>query len=227
MPFGGPVNAGVRCPGIEQPKGHEIGENNMTILSLKFLWDLFKPLLTDTAKDRLKPKTSTEIAKKRSFDFYIALKCVEQNSESLVESLQNCAKNAVAIKLGGEAIHNKVQERWLVSLDHLQQAARNMAKALADMIQTLKNINPQMEIHNPLLVKTIRHYANTRDGYLGGTMQVTENLLENEAASIYRVDVKTIQQLSIEAEMNHQLIKQAITDLRGFLAKNFSFKESF
>jgi hypothetical protein len=192
----------------------------MHLLTLQFLWDLLKPILTDTAKDRLKPKVSAEIAKNRSFDLYNALELVEECSREFVQDLENCADSAAAVRLSDE---KEVQEKWLSDLSHLQTIADKTSQALAKMIRALKDVNPQMSVHNPLLGKTVTMF----DGARSGAIAYTECLLTKEAAKLYPGQVQTIQRIAAEAKINHQLIENGIANLRDFLAANFSFKESF
>jgi hypothetical protein len=192
----------------------------MHLLTLQFLWDLLKPILTDTAKDRLRPKVSAEIAKKRSFDLYNTLEHVEECSKEFVQTLQDCADSAAAVRLSPE---KQIQAKWLSDLSHLQTIASKTSQALAKMIRALEDMNPQMKIHNPLLGKTVGMFDDARSGAIA----YTECLLTKEAAKLYPGQGQAIQRLAAEAKINHQMIENGIANLRDFLAANFSFKEMF
>ena len=196
---------------------------SMTVLTLKFLWDFIQPLLTDAAKERLKPKGSAETAKERAFALYGALRYVDGCSDKWVATLNECAETALKISAAGRRTRGGLSERWYSIKSQLQDKAHEMSEALAGLERALLNVNPQMEIHNGRLVETVTVYHGTR----AGVVEHVVSLLEKQAGDVSFTDAQTLKQLATESEANHQRVKQAISELRSFLAATFTFKESF
>ena len=179
-------------------------------VSLGFLWDFLKPILSEAMKARLKPKGSAETAKRRALHLYETLGEVNQKTDDFVIALQSLAE-----LFEKEAAEKTIVEKQL----DLGLAAHHLIYALPELASALDAINPQLEIHQNELVQEIDWYRMARIRIL--------TKLEESVFEIGSESKTTLQQLVTQADENRNLIRKATEDFRSFLAKKFSFKESF
>lgn len=60
----------------------------MDLVTLKLLWDFLSQILSDSIKERLKPKKSDEVAKDKAFYLYRNLILVAQRSDLFIEEIK-------------------------------------------------------------------------------------------------------------------------------------------
>jgi len=185
-------------------------------ISLGFLWDFLKPILSDAMKDRLKPRGSAETAKRRAFHLYETLVEINQRTDDFVTALQSLT----------ESIERREISGLIIKQNNLKFSADALMLALPKLVEALHGINPQLEIHQPKLAQKFSVYIEAAEARKVTTREALTALGEcvNE---IFYTETKTLKQLVTQADENRNLIRKAIEDFRGFLVKEFSFKESF
>lgn len=178
------------------------------MISLGFLWDFLKPILSDALKDRLKPKGSEETAKKRALHLYNILSVVNQKTDDFVNELQSFYE-----------LVDKGEPELIIfeKRGDLRDAAVRLVNTLPKLASALDAINPQLEIHQHELVRKIVVYQMSR-----GRLLLEESVLKIDSEA-----KATLQQLVTQANENRNKIREAIEDFRTFLAKEFPFKEAF
>lgn len=176
-------------------------------LDLTFLQDFLGPVLQKTDEALHQPASAT-IAKERAFALYEVLGEVELGTEEFVEALRTFAE-AVA----QAAPHTADAQATLVA------ASSALMGLLPQVAEALNAVNPQLGIHQHELVQRIERYRRSRMRLL------TE--LETQASTAGEGQAEKLQPLVQRAEANSVMIKEAITQLRVFLAAQFPFKDSF
>lgn len=183
---------------------------NATILipsPFNIIWEFIKPVLSDSLKDRLKPKGSVEIAKKRALRLYGILGAVNILTDSFIAELRHLLE-FVKTSASEGTVNDQIE---LIFVE-----ANILMKELERLIDILEEINPQLEIHQFELVQRIKEYPQVRSALINKTMPCLN--IKNE---------EDIQKIVNEAEENRTLIFKATEEFRIFLKNEFSFKESF
>lgn len=179
----------------------------------------------EVIKDRFKPKSSSEIARERAYHLYQKLGEVSDKTNFFVVALQSYAdtvSNRPPIDVRPQ-LANNIEEvdaeemNFIVARVDLEGATYKLFKAIAQLQNALERVYPQLEIHDSELVKSIIEYSTSEERFY--------EVLPPRA--IERDDSEVLQQLVNSAKKNERLIKGATDDMRAFLRKEFSFKESF
>ena len=177
-------------------------------LGLGFLWKFIEPILSDSIKQRLKPRDSSQIAKERIYELYKVLGEVKGKTDKFVGALEAFVEGFAA---NAEPDRNR--------LNSLRKAARHLMDALPMLVRALDGVNPQLEIHRESIVNEILAYRRSRAAVLSD--------LERSAAAAGNADRATLDKLLARAKENRRLIDEAIGQMRSFLKEEFPFKESF
>lgn len=183
------------------------------IAPLKFLLDLLQPLLTDAAKERLKPLSSQQTARKRAFDLYQQVERVSFSSHEFARAL-GIFVNAAALAEESPADLMEAKAPLLDSIDDL-------ATEISIMTAAIERLCPQLSIHQPNVFGSLHRFREHRNR----SMDVSQRRAELNAFA--RRDILELQQLLAEAKRNNTLIDNTLTEFRTFLASTFPFKESF
>jgi hypothetical protein len=101
----------------------------------------------------------------------------------------------------------------------LYASARDLREALEQLEQPLKDLDPQLAVHQPDVSDAIDLYRHSR-----GMLLLR---LEELAWHAPLESVAELQTIVDQAQRNQRVIHQAIDEFRAFLAGEFSFKESF
>ena len=195
-------------------------------LGLDFLWHFIEPILSDSIKERLKPKSSEAIAKERIFELYEVLGKVRNRTNEFIEKLKMYVKEVESGELA------KSKEEFLRMLresdavkrgeiipppENSETALKKVASSLMDdldeLVSSLDRINPQLEIYESDIVKDLLGYKKAR-------LQVIRTI---------RITTKDqeLQSLILSAEKNRDLVDGAIERMQSFIRNEFSFKDSF
>ena len=101
----------------------------------------------------------------------------------------------------------------------LWMAASLLRRALEALEPALREIDPQLAIHQPDVSEAINHYVVSR-GYV---LRQLEDLAWHTTAE----GSGELRKIVVQSQENQQVIDGAIQEFRTFLAAEFSFKESF
>ncbi len=183
---------------------------NNYYLGLDFLSVFLQHIRGDQpAADRLASR-SRKTATDRALRLYKTLSNVNQKTDAFVDSF-----GRLVAQLAGVS----AEEELRPVRDALTGAAHELMQSLPELAAALDEVNPQLDIHKHELVQKIEEYSQSRSQLL------TE--LEIGAASTSNQSWETLKPILETAERNRFLIRQTIAEFREFLAKEFSFKESF
>lgn len=204
-------------------------------ISLNILWDFLKPILSGAITERIKPKDSAKTAKIKVIYLYQTLGDVSLKTDDVVTNFQSYVELVET---------NAPKEEILEKRNSLEYAAYRLICVLPELANALDAVNPQLEIHKQDLVQDIcKYYYNmyrldplfmTTPKEIDIIKEIKkltkpDNLTELEK-NVLRIDGEskiTLKPLVAQAQENRNLINKAIEDLRIFIAKEFSFKESF
>ncbi len=103
----------------------------MYVNIVKVIWEFLEPILSDSVKDRLKPKSGTERAKDKTFSVYRSLREVNTQSANFISVLQEFANSRVKEQQVGK----------------LQSATENLVKAIEEFKKSLSHIEIPLEVH--------------------------------------------------------------------------------
>ena len=196
--------------------GDVVGRDKITntvnnyYLGLEFLSKFLQQIQGEQTPAGLLAGNSRKTAKDRALHLYKTLGLVNQKTDAFVEAF-GLLVALLANASTKEALHT--------GRNTLTGAAHELMYALPELAMSLDEVNPQLDIHKHELVQKIEEYSQSRSRVL------TE--LENSAATTADQSIETLQPILDTAEKNRLLIRQAIMELREFLAKEFPFKESF
>ena len=151
-----------------------------------------------------------EQTKDLAFGLYTRLKDVDDKTAQFVESFANF------IQALGQSL---AAEDLAAQQARLQDVARDLLSALPDLAHALDAVNPQLEVYQYELVQKIEWYQASRARVLSE--------LEEAVANLNALDARTLAQIQTQALENQRRIHDATSELRSFLAREFSFKDSF
>ncbi len=183
----------------------------MIELTLKAVIDIIKSLITDSAKNKIKGKSSEEKAKKAALNLYSSLTELQAFTKIFISTIERISKNQI------ESGHNNN----LVSSQESREISQSLGTLLSKlnlMARHLNEINPQLEIRENKLVREIQEYSNFRSGLI----REIEKLLD-----LQRMNYRKLETLAKKAEKNAIILDQAILQYRSFIASQFDFKQSF
>ncbi|MDR5791686.1 hypothetical protein P9281_34635 [Caballeronia sp. LP003] len=184
-----------------------------TIAPLAFLADILKSLITDAAKERLKPPASEKTARKRAFDLYQRLEGLAFSTQEFVTALEQFVEGAT--QAAGDP------SKLLSEKTTLLEAIDALSNDLESMTNALRRLQPQINIHRPDIFDSLRMHAATRSGLVDVSRR------RAELNTFARRDLDELQALVATARLNQKVIGGAIEEYRLFVAATFSFKESF
>jgi hypothetical protein len=101
----------------------------------------------------------------------------------------------------------------------LWKTASDLRRALEALEPALREIDPQLAIHQPDVSAAISRYVQSR----GLVLAQLEDLAWHTSAE----SSGEIRKIVVQAQDNQQVIDGAIQEFRAFLASEFAFKESF
>jgi hypothetical protein len=203
-------------------------------ISLKFLWDIFKPAVSDSLKERLKPRDSSEIAKKRMLRLYVVLTKVSDYINDFISEL---------ICLTAFIERNKLNpnlKRYYQYRDNLQRSAGYLVKSLDELSDALLDVNPQLEIYQNLLASNIHAFLHgdrkllmdedtgfLKDEYIEIGRDFIPDIEFEQDGELCPETVADLYEIVRQASMNRERLMKAIEDCREFIAREFTFKDSF
>jgi hypothetical protein len=157
----------------------------------------------------MRAKSSPERARNRSFALYEALGSLQQSSRAFVELLDE-----VAINLGRPEF-----EREYVATHDLRARMADVAESLTRLAEAMNAVDPQLEVHAPVLAREIQDAALSRALVLTRADEELESLENIEPADA----------AALSDDANRALVQlRAVTEnMREFLAEEFSFRDSF
>ena len=211
-----------------------IGEGIASILSI------LSALLEDRAKELLRRKTSDDKAKSLSFKLYKQVRSVTTQSRHYVRSLEDLAKTLrqhasnpakrhkdfAETSEGGDIVRKALDVNSSIDL---------LTEELADLQEIMNDMATQLELHIPQLVKMVERFdldrqeslTQARYYYVDVEWKGAPGRLRAEWPRYLLTCRDELWDLYVGASENQILIEGASEDLRGFLAAQFSFRESF
>jgi hypothetical protein len=93
--------------------------------------------------------------------------------------------------------------------------------ALPELARALDMVNPQLEIHQHELVRSIENFRYSRSNIIARVKETFDNETD------IQMEVLQLKQIYSTAKNNQKLIHEVIDNMRSFLASEFAFKDSF
>jgi len=185
------------------------------LANLGFIWNFFSPAISDSIKERIKPKGSVDIAKKRGLRLYESLGELDLAIDIFINTFDAYLRENTREQQVGEDPVERVLRIHDLSCE-VYYRTEDIVHALIELGECLKAINPQLEIHKPEL-------ANILHG-----LGVTESVLAEEIKVVpWNAPHPELLAVLEEARGNRNILHSAIKEYREFIAKEFPFKESF
>jgi hypothetical protein len=214
---------------------------------LGFLTTFLNTLFGEAIKDRLKPKSSSEKARAAAFYLYELLDELNASSDAFVSALRYYVNSVKTSSARPHAMQPDFEEftrrhhdsdearEWPYHArpyharpyDALNTAASSLSGTLGEVPGALEAVNPQLKIFNNELVQSLEFYVATRAHVLNELLEFQVSRYFDHELPSKPEALESLQQLQRTAENNQQIIEKAIQDMRDFLAKEFTFKESF
>jgi len=121
-------------------------------ITLKTTWNFIRPLLAESIQQELQPKSSEKKGRILAFDFYNKLK---RTSDIVAEIILNIAEYKEAIGEFENSRANKISIMGKIhtAQDKLNNTGAALKISLNEVLLVLKSLNPQLEIHEPCVVK--------------------------------------------------------------------------
>lgn len=209
-----------------------VGEGIASILGL------LRPLLEDRAKALLRAKSSDDRAKALSFQLYKQIRAVTSQSESYVRSLEDLGRtlrqHASTPDTGRKDFAESPDGVAIVEKASIvNDSVSLLTEELADLQEIVDSMAVQLEIHAPVLVEKVRRFDLGREESLEEVQHYyTEwrgapKRLKAEWPRYLLTCRDEIWDIYVRANENQAMIESASEDLRGFLEKQFRFRESF
>jgi hypothetical protein len=113
------------------------------LAQLSFLWKVLSPILTDSAKQKLKPKTSAETARSLAFRLYTVTGKLARSIDAFISAFeieiewQRCQESAGSVEKIIDHMHAWPLSDW----------AEDVLLTLEKVDLALNKMNPQLEIH--------------------------------------------------------------------------------
>ena len=183
-------------------------------LSLDFLWDFLKPVLSDKLTQQL-DKSEASQAKKGLLSLNEILMTIEQKTDLFVGSI-------------GQIVAFDRQKLTTVQKDSLgeggqklgmaRQSASDLLQSLLDLANIMERIAPKMSVYKYDLIQEIDRYKSSR--------ALVISKLEEEINKIESGDFNStvINELYLKSLENLQKIKAASAEVRQFIASQYDFK---
>jgi hypothetical protein len=207
----------------------------LEMLGLGFLTNILSTFFSEAIKDRLKPRSSSEKARKGAFYLYELLDEVSASSDAFVSALRYYVttvrtfsaqpRDALSNLATNEYRHRDAP--WEAPRRTLEAAADSLYGSLGELPAALMAVHPQLEIFDYELAENIQIFRRRRGRTINELEATVMKLPTTPTTPTTPIDLEPLQQLLSTAENNQQIIEKTTQDMRDFLAKEFTFKESF
>jgi hypothetical protein len=193
----------------------------MMSLSLDFLWDFLKPVLSDKFTKQLDTSGASQ-TKKDLLTLHEILMTIEQKTDLFVGSIGEI------VAVDRQKLHT-IQKDSLVQrtpsegemsqkLEKARQNANDLLQSLLDLANIMERIAPKMSVYKYNLIQEIYRYKSSR--------ALVISKLEEEINKIEQGDYNStvINELYLKSLENLQKIKKASSEVRQFIASQYDFK---
>jgi hypothetical protein len=184
------------------------------ITTLKPLLEFLGSLLGDAVKDRLKGEPPVARGRRLAFELFQQLGYVEAASNEYVTALGAL----VAVMSGSPTLEE--QENAKTTLTDAMQGVGESLRALAWKVEDL---NPQLEIHVPDVVKSLRRFVFDRSQPSPQSARIRWDDLD----SLAQRPLAELEAILEKAKTNQQQMAFAVEEFRKFLSEEYPFRESF
>ena len=187
----------------------------MMSLSLDFLWDFVKPVLSDKLTKQL-DKSGASQAQKDLLSLHEILMDIEQKTDLFVGSIGEI------VALDRQKFHStQIDPLGEVAqkLDTARQHASDLLQSLLNLAHIMERIAPKMSVYKYDLIQEIERYRSSR--------ALVISKLEEEINKIEHGDYTSniINELYLKSLENLEKIKKASAGVRQFIASQYDFKD--
>ncbi len=185
------------------------------VATLKFVWDFLSPVFGDLLKDKISlSMKSDKKAKALGFELYEQLERIQFCTNEFKSSL---------VDLANLSINDSPDKQQLEECKQLVRSKMEQVYLVLDRArEILEKMGIQMKIHLPDFLNNFYEYEQLRGVNLESVSKrivAIDNFSKEDKADIQAI---------INTTMSNQvIIDSGIEKLRLFLAKEFSFKDSF
>ncbi len=180
----------------------------MMSLSLDFLWDFLKPVLSDKLTKQLNTSEASQ-AKKDLLSLHEILMTIEQKTDLFVGSI-------------GEIVafdRRKLHTEGVQKLEMARQYASDLLQSLIDLANIMERIAPKMSVYKYDLIQEIYRYKSSRALVISKLEEEINKIEGGEYTS------NVINELYLKSLENLQKIRKASAEVRQFIATQYDFKE--
>ena len=114
----------------------------------------------------------------------------------------------------------KEQEKVKLSLI---ESISNLRNGLNNLIQIIRSIDTQLKIHIPDLYGELLTYYYDRSG----TYNEASRFFHDDMDMLAQENIEALQKIVQKSRMNHELLVKTSESFSEFLAKTFTYKDSF
>lgn len=190
-------------------------------LSLDFLWDFVKSVLSDKLTKQLDTSGASQ-AKKDLLSLHEILMTIEQKTDLFVGSIGEI------VALDRQKLHTAQKDSLVQGtpsegevgrkLEMARQNASDLLQSLLNLANIMERIAPKMSVYKYDLIQEIDRYRSSR--------ALVISKLEEEIDKIEHGDYtsQVINELYLKSLENLQKIKKASAEVRQFIASQYDFK---
>jgi hypothetical protein len=186
------------------------------VLSLRFLWDILNPVLGASLKPSIQPSLSSERGRAHIFTLYHTLGDLDATAARFFDSLQSLLCELMRLQALGVGRSDSAYTLQQITMD----AGHNMERSLLRLGDSLRLIDPRLDIYQDETVRHIDRYLRS-----GGDI-IYRSLLRlyyGDASDIY--DRQRLTHLLDYAARYHGLLTDTISELRALIARELALKE--
>jgi hypothetical protein len=184
------------------------------ITTLKPLLEFLGSLLGDAVKDRLKGEPPVARGRRLAFELFEQLGYLKSTSNDYVTALGTL----VAVMSGSPTLEEQEDAKT-----KLTEAMQGVGESLRALAWKIEDLSPQLQIHVPDVVKSLRRYALDRSQPLPQKALVRWNDLD----SLVQRPLDELKAILEKATTNQQQMELAVEEFRKFLSEEYPFRESF
>lgn len=190
------------------------------LASLNFLWDLLRPVISDSLKKSIKSKTSAERAKIRTIEIYKVLLDLGNSIHGFTKLINSFADYSCSIELSDDSNRDEI----IKFKRSLIEFAERIKYSLEELYISLAKINPALEIYQNELNTA---FAATKGADAQITKECRELIPDMYDGFVSPRQLKILATLARKATKNNKLLQKAIVDFREFIVREFPYKDHF
>jgi hypothetical protein len=184
------------------------------LTTLKPVMSFLAGLLGDAVKDRLKKDPPMVRGRRLAFELFELLGWVQSTSASYIDALEGL----VAVMSGAPTLTEQESAKA-----KLNQAMQSVGESLVQLTRKLEELSPQLEIHVPDVVRSLRRYVFDRSQPLPTSASIRWDDLDD----LVQRPLDELAAIVETARSNQRQMAASTEEFRKFVAEQIPFRDSF